>query len=332
MSSPRWHQCIASLLADASRTPAREQGEAFAPANIALVKYWGKRDPDLNLPCTSSLSVALGNLGATTRVSLAEADALTVNGQSEAPDGKVGRRLFDFLDPFRPTPETGFCVDTVSTIPLGAGLASSASGFAAMVNALDHLFGWDLPVTTRSILARIGSGSAARSVYGGFVEWQAGEQDDGSDSFAVPVESAWENLRVGLVTLSDAPKPVGSREGMNRTTATSALYRAWPDQVARDLPRMRDAIRAGDFSTVGPCAEQNALAMHATMWSAWPPVIYQLPETVALLHEVHAARADGLPVFATMDAGPNVKLLFEAASTDAVTERFANVRVVNPFG
>ena len=223
-------------------------------------------------------------------------------------------------------------METHTNVPVAAGLASSASGFAALVLALDELMGWGLGRKDLSILARMGSGSASRSLYEGFVEWHAGEREDGMDSYAEPLDTAWPDLRIGLVLLSEGEKPVGSREAMNRTVETSALYASWPDLVARDIGRIKPALMRQDLHAMGSIAESNALSMHATMIGAWPPVVYWTPESLRTMHEVWQLRADGLPLYFTMDAGPNVKLIYEAGSQDRVQEAFPGLISVQPFG
>lgn len=312
------------------RQPVHESAEAFAPANIALCKYWGKRDEALKLPLTGSLSVSLGQLGTRMRISLSERDSLSINDAPQLPESKAFKRLFAFLDLFR-TPGTAFRVESQNTIPMAAGLASSASAFASTVNTLNQLYGWELSDPQRSILSRLGSGSASRSICPGFVEWLQGERPDGIDSSAVALKSFWPEFRVGILTLSAAEKPVGSSEGMQRTLETSVLFNSWPNQVAKDLPMIREAVLQKDFKTLGPAAEQNAMAMHATMIAAWPPIIYWQPESVTTLRQVHALRAQGVEVYATMDAGPNVKLLFEADTETKLLQTFPDLKVIAPF-
>lgn len=307
-------------------------GGAFAPSNIALCKYWGKREPALNLPLTSSLSVSLGRLGTETCIHLKEGaqDAIALNGAPVAADKSFARRLTGFLNLFRPE---GMCfaVETRNNIPTAAGLASSASGFAALVLGLNDLFGWDLPRQKMSMLARLGSGSAARSVYDGFVVWHAGASDDGLDSFAEPVRFKWPDFRIGILELCTAEKPVGSRTGMNRTVETSTLFKEWPQKVRHDLNRIEVAIATRNFDLLGKTAESNALAMHATMLDAWPPLMYFQPESVAMMHRIWRLREEGLPLYFTMDAGPNLKLLFAAGHEAAVKEQFPDVQVIAPF-
>lgn len=317
MTDPIQH--IQSLLPP--HNSRRDSAEAYAPANIALCKYWGKRDTRLKLPVTGSLSVSLGVHGTRMTLRRATADHLILNGETVDPDSKTFRRLFAFLDLLR-DPGHRVAVNSHNTIPIAAGLASSASAFACAVKAIEALYDWDLPPHLRSILARLGSGSAARSVFDGFVEWHAGTAADGMDSFAEPLAPVWPDFRIGILTVSDAPKPVGSTEAMERTVRTAPLYTAWPAQVAHDLPRIRRAVLDHDFTTLGETAEHNALAMHATMIASFPPVIYWLPETTAQLHTVHRLRAQGLPVYATLDAGPNLKLLYTAEHEADVLKQF----------
>lgn len=312
------------------RQPAAQAADAFAPANIALCKYWGKREEALKLPLTGSLSVSLGELGTHMRISLSGSDRLSINSEDQPADSKAFIRLFAFLDLFR-SPGTGFQVDSQNQIPMAAGLASSASAFAATVDALNLLYGWNLTDPQRSLLARLGSGSACRSIHPGFMEWRAGERADGMDSYAVPLDTRWPDFRVGILTLSSARKPVGSGEGMRRTRESSLLFQSWPAQVARDLPVIRQAVMEKNLPALGAAAEQNAMAMHATMIAAWPPILYWQPESVATLHRVQGLRSEGLEVYATMDAGPNVKLLFESISEADLRRAFPELEVVAPF-
>lgn len=323
---------VRRILAKKSSKP-RERGSAFAPSNIALCKYWGKRNDELNLPVTSSLSVSLGKLGSKVTLSLRDkSDLVELNGKRLDRDSSFARRVSAFLDLFRPDKKTFFKVVAVNTIPTAAGFASSASGFAAMTMALNQLFGWKLNASELSILSRLGSGSAGRSVFTGFVEWRAGKRADGMDSYALPLKPKWPDLRMGLVVVSDKAKPIGSRPAMKRTRDTSALYRSWPAKVAKDLPRLKTAIRHRDFPMLGKVAESNALAMHATMIDSKPPIVYWLPESVIAMNKIWKLREDGLEVYFTMDAGPNLKILFLKKDTASVKKAFPKIQIVAPFG
>lgn len=306
--------------------------EAFAPANIALCKYWGKRDQTLNLPVTSSLSVSLGQKGTLTKLTVTAnpVDTVMLNHQPVDPSSDFLRRISTFLDDLLSADRCHFHVDTHSGIPVAAGLASSASGFAALTMALERLYEWQLSATELSILARLGSGSACRSLWQGFVEWQAGSRADGMDSFAVPLAASWPALCIGLSIVSGEGKHISSREAMQRTVETSPFYAAWPLKVAKDLQLVKTALETQDFSLLGRTAESNALAMHATMMSAWPPVVYAQPETIETIKKVWHLRDEGLPVYFTEDAGPNIKLLFLKKNSPIILKYFPGAEIVCP--
>jgi diphosphomevalonate decarboxylase len=276
--------------------------------------------------------VSLGKLGTTTTIGWAagDHDEVTLDGAEVDHESGFYRRLTDTLDGFRFNPGWRFRVVTKNTVPTAAGLASSASGFAALVLALDDWFGWNLDTRSLSILARLGSGSAARSVVPGFVEWHAGQRDDGMDSFAEKLDVTWPAFRIGWIRISTAAKAISSRDGMRRTMETSPLYDLWPAKVAHDLDAIRPALAARDLDQVGRIAESNALTMHATSLAAWPPVLYALPETVAAIHQVHALRREGVPVYLTMDAGPNVKILYEQQTGDTLKSAFPGLACAAP--
>ncbi|MDD3276699.1 MAG: diphosphomevalonate decarboxylase [Kiritimatiellales bacterium] len=322
------HKFVKLMLKRANGKPAT-RGEAFAPANIALCKYWGKRDADLNLPVNSSLSISLGKLGTKTVVKFAKtADRVFLNGKPAPKD--FADRISKYLDLFRADGQF-FEVRTKNNIPTAAGLASSASGFAALVKALDQLLGWGFNPRELSMLARLGSGSATRSLYEGFAVWHAGVRADGMDSYAESFSNAWKDLRVGILEVSNVRKKTGSTDGMNRTVETSELYEAWPAQADCDFDELRTAVAAQDFTLLGETAENNALAMHATMLAAWPPLCYWKPQTLALMQKVWQARENGLELYFTIDAGPNLKLLFLKENQAAVKKLFPKVQIVNPF-
>lgn len=324
---------VRQILAGKSNSIAKKTAQAFAPTNIALCKYWGKRNGEINLPMTASLSISLGDKGATTTISeiAARHDQITLNQQPIDIETAFAKRLAAFLDLFRPTPTTRYQVNTEMNIPVAAGLASSACGFAALVLALDQLYDWRLDPQSLSILARLGSGSASRSIWQGFVEWREGEAAHGMDSHGVSLPEQWPELRIGLHLLNTQQKPLSSREAMLRTVQTSQLYSAWPNQVRTDMQALKQALATKDFARLGQVAEANALAMHATMMSAWPPVIYSQPETIAAMRQVWQLRAEGIEVYFTQDAGPNLKLLFQANALAAIQTVFPQLQLCLPF-
>jgi diphosphomevalonate decarboxylase len=303
---------------------------ARANVNVALVKYWGKRDPALNLPAVGSISLTLDQLWAEARVGfIGAADRLEIDGRVAS--GTEAARLGDFLDLVRSEARVraAATVSTASNVPRGAGLASSAAAFAALALAASRAAGLDLDPGALSALARRGSGSAARSVFGGFVEWQRGERADGSDSIARPLADSdhWD-VRVVVALTEVTPKPVSSRDGMTRA-ATSALYPAWVAGAEADLAEARRAIRERDLQALGLIAEHSALKMHAVGLGARPPMLYWRGATVELMHRVWALRAEGAAAFFTIDAGPQVKVLCAPDDAARVAEALASVAGVS---
>jgi diphosphomevalonate decarboxylase len=324
---------IDRVLHGKSRVPQREKGLAFAPTNIALCKYWGKRNTELNLPITSSLSISLPDKGAMTTLTPHDKphDIIILNGDALSPDSAFVRRSVQYLDLFRSSQTWFLNIDIKMNIPVAAGLASSACGFASLVSGLNDLCNWQLPLRDLSILARLGSGSASRSLWSGFVEWHAGNQDDGMDSYAEPLAFEWPSLCVGILSIDERQKPISSRDAMLRTVNSSVLYGSWPKKVNTDMAMLKQAMKSHNFSLLGGTAESNALTMHATMLSAWPPVCYYLPETITAMHKVWQLRQDGLDIFFTQDAGPNLKLLYLEKDLAKVKAHFPAVESVNIF-
>ncbi|MFE5853490.1 diphosphomevalonate decarboxylase [Streptomyces sp. NPDC056500] len=304
---------------------------AVAHPNIALVKYWGKRDKVLVLPHAGSLSMTLDVFPTTTTVRITPGTAEDSVFIDNVPArGEALRRIVDFLDLVRA--RTGrrerARVETHNTVPVGAGLASSAAGFAALALAAATAYDACLDPTSLSRLARRGSGSACRSLFGGFVQWHAahpGEQDPDHASYAEPVHDVHPDLDIALIAvlLQTTPKPVSSREAMQRTVATSPLFPSWLRSTREALADMRAALKDGDLDRIGAIAERNALGMHAAMETALPPVTYRTPASHHLLNHVSALRERGEQTWATMDAGPNVKVLCPATDATRIAAELA---------
>lgn len=318
---------------DVPVTERRETGVAYAPTNIALCKYWGKRDTELNLPVTSSLSISLPDKGAMTtlRWNTKAVDVVTLNGKELAAEDPFVTRLSSYLDLFRTNDKWYLLVDINMNLPVAAGLASSACGFASLAAALNDLMQWQLVPRDVSLLARLGSGSAARSLWNGFVYWHEGIREDGMDSFGEPLDCEWPTLRVGILPISDAQKPISSRDAMLRTVNSSALYGSWPRKVSQDLSIFKQALKTKNFSLLGGTAESNALAMHATMLSSWPPICYFLPETLTAMQKIWEMRRAGCEVYFTQDAGPNLKLLFLQSQAKELLEAFPELEIIEVF-
>jgi diphosphomevalonate decarboxylase len=286
---------------------------ARAHPNIALVKYWGKRDAQRVLPHQSSFSVTLAPLEVTTTVELGTSStSVELNGRQAT--GRERERVVALVEAVgheARRPLGGARVVSRGNFPMAAGLASSAAGFAALARAARGAAGLPEDAAVTSRLARAGSGSASRSVQGGFCTWHRGSRADGEDSFATQdfTEAHWPELRLLACVLSSRQKEVSSRDGMQSTVETSPYYQAWVEDAEAEVPRARDAVKRRDLASLGAIAERNAWRMHATALAANPPLCYLLPETLAVLLALPAARAEGCPVFFTLDAGPNPVLL-----------------------
>ena len=303
----------------------------YAPSNIALSKYWGKRDAALNLPHNSSLSISLGKWGTKTEITPADQDSLTFNDHVLDATDPAAKKVWRFVDLFTGPDRTPLRIATQNSIPTAAGLASSASGFAALTLALDQAFDTQLSKETLSMLARFGSGSATRSFWHGFVKWNKGHMADGRDSHAHLVKGKMNDLRIAIVAVDTGPKSQSSRDGMNHTVATSPLFGTWPEQAEADCTAIERAVKEGEFDTLGQLAEANALAMHATMMAARPALTYLKPASWQVLETLWAARNEGLAAYATMDAGANVMLIFQDRATQDMRQVFPEAQVINPF-
>lgn len=282
-----------------------------AHPNIALIKYWGKLPGPDNVPAVPSLSITLDTLTTSTEVVEARADQLHLNGL-RVDDAKVEGCLENLRRRFAIPPVT---VRTDNNFPTAAGLASSASGFAALVTAIDTAFALRLTPAERSVLARQASASAARSIFGGFVTLK------GPDWRAAPLidAAAWP-LKVVIAVTDTAGKAVSSSDGMRLSAATSPYYPAWIETAEADFDVALQAIGARDFGRLAEVAEQSCLKMHGLMLSTRPALVYWNAATLACLHRIRALRAGGESVFFTVDAGPQVKAVCLPESRAAVAE------------
>lgn len=303
------------------------QATAEAHPNIAVVKYWGKRDTRLNLPAVPSLSVTLGRYRTRTSVTWGSDepdDALVLDGAPVA--GRALEKVSRFLDlvggPDRPRCR----VESENNFPTAAGLASSSSAFSALALAATAAAGRSPGLPALSALARRGSGSASRSLWGGWVRWHMGSAEDGSDSHGEPVAPPdhWD-VRVVVAMVNTGPKSVGSTAGMQDTARTCPFYDRWVETAPADVLEGLRAVRARDLERLGRVMEWSTLKMHATMMTSEPSIRYWRPETVAAMQVVEQLRASGTGAWYTMDAGPNVKVLCAAADADAVGEALRSV-------
>ncbi len=295
---------------------------AIAHPNIAFIKYWGNRNDRLRLPANGSISMNLADLVTQTCVSFEtglDADCLVLNNNPLT--GKSLLRLTSFLDVIRrKTNKKIFArVTSENNFPTGAGIASSAAAFAALALAATHALGLVLSEPELSRLARLGSGSAARSVPGGFVEWQAGASDAGSYAFSIAPPGHWDLVDL-IAIVANEHKPVSSTEG-HRLAGTSPLQSARLASAPPRLDACRQAILQRDFAALAEVTELDSNLMHAVMMTSRPPLFYWQPTSLALMKLIPQWRKAGLPVCYTLDAGPNVHLICLSDSAPVVQSR-----------
>jgi diphosphomevalonate decarboxylase len=295
---------------------------AIAHPNIAFIKYWGNRDDELRLPANPSLSMNLGDLHTTTTVAFEERlkrDEVIIDGQpaQEAARGRVSTHLH--LVRRQAGLRAAARVVSRSNFPAGVGIASSASAFAALTLAACAAAGLNLTEAELSALARRGSGSACRSVPGGYTEWMMGRGNATSFAHSIAPASHWE-LRDLVVVVSREHKTVGSSRG-HGLAVSSPLHAARLLAVPAMLAACKRALLARDLEAMGILIEEDAVMMHAVMMTSRPALYYWATATIGVIQAVQSWRAAGLPVYFTIDAGPNVHLICEAGDAPQVESR-----------
>ncbi|WP_057510142.1 diphosphomevalonate decarboxylase [Staphylococcus simulans] len=299
-------------------------GKARAHTNIALIKYWGKADEALIIPMNNSLSLTLDKFYTETRATFdaqLDRDYFYLNG--EEVDEKETQKISAYLNLVRERAGTALHarIDSTNFVPTAAGLASSASAFAALAAACNEALEMNLSDKDLSRLARRGSGSASRSIFGGFAEWEKGHDDESSYAHAIDADHWEDDLAMIFVVINQKSKKVKSRAGMSLTRNTSRFYQYWLDYVEADIAEAKAAIADKDFDRLGRVFEENGLRMHATNLGAQPPFTYLVPESYDAMALVHECREAGLPAYFTMDAGPNVKVLVQKQHQQAVIDK-----------
>lgn len=303
---------------------------ARAHPNIAFIKYWGNRDDALRLPANASISMNLEGLFAETTVewieSAAAGDTFVLNGAEQ--QGDPLRRVSTHLDLLRArlNLEARARVISSNNFPTGAGIASSAAAFAALTVAGAAAAGHTLSERELTTLARRGSGSAARSVPAGFVEWHMGDLHENSYAESVAGPQHWDLVDV-VAVVSTAHKPVGSTAG-HATAWTSDLQAARVAGAQERLDRVRRAILDRDFAPFAEVVEHDSNLMHAVMMTSRPPLFYWLPPTLTIMDAVRRWRAEGLQVCYTLDAGPNVHCICVKTAADEVKRRLSGMSEV----
>ena len=295
----------------------REPVTVRSYANIAIIKYWGKKKEKEMVPATSSISLTLENMYTETTLSSlptdATADAFYINGQlqNEAEHAKMSK----IIDRYRPAGEGFIRIDTQNNMPTAAGLSSSSSGLSALIKACNAYFKLGLDRSQLAQEAKFASGSSSRSFYGPLGAW---DKDSGE---IYPVETDLKLAMIMLV-LEDKKKPISSRDGMKLCVETSTTFDDWVSQSEKDYQDMLVYLKENDFAKVGELTEKNALAMHATTKTASPAFSYLTDASYEAMDFVRQLRGQGEACYFTMDAGPNVKVLCQEKDLEHLSEIF----------
>lgn len=302
---------------------------AVAPSNIAFTKYWGKKDEILRLPENGSVSITLSDLFTTTTLELSDKydkDEITINGGG-VEEGEADR-VIKHLDRVRKLANIDLKAKVVSknNFPIGTGLSSSASGFAALTLAAASAAGLNLSEKELSILARQGAGSACRSIPGGFVEWLDGNTSDTSYAKQIFPPDYWRIADV-VVIVSEGRKEISSTQGM-KAARSSPFMRLRLSRMKEKNKLVKKFIRERNFKQLGELIEQEALELHTIMLTQYPPLIYWTPGTLQIMKLTPHWRADGLPVYFTINTGQDIHLICEQKNTKKIQAKLKELDFV----
>jgi len=300
-----------------------------ASSDIALIKYWGKKDEALRLPENGSISFILAGLDTTTTVEFSERytqDQVVIEGNTLTREAK---RVREHLDRLRARADVSLRarVESTNTFPRGTGLSSSGSGFAALTYAAAAALDLHLSEREMSILARLASGTACRCVCGGFVEWRDGDTSDTSYAETIFPAEHWDLCDV-VAVVDEGMKEVSSTEG-HQAAQTSPFYPARMAHIGQKISAMRDAIARRDFTALGEIAEAETLEFHSILLTSQPPLVAWRPGTIDVINAVHGMRRAGIEAYFTINTGFNVHILTTPAHEDAVTVRLSALPAVN---
>lgn len=295
---------------------------AISPANIAFIKYWGNRDENQRIPFHGSISMNVTGAQTETTVEFSPdltEDELVIDGQP-AP-AKELQRVSVVLDQVRQKSGLNDRAKVTSTnsFPKGAGIASSASAFSALAIAASAAAGLELSKEQLSALARLGSGSASRSIPDGFVEWLPGEDHKSSYAVSLYPPNYWDIVDV-IAIVSGAEKKVGSTAG-HALAQTSRLYPARLATMPERIVKIKEAMAQKNFTAFGQILEEESYNLHAIMMTSHPGILYWTPATVEVLHTVETWRENGLEAYCTMDAGPNVHIICQGKDLETIQEK-----------
>lgn len=308
---------------------------AIAHSNTALIKYWGKRDEKLIIPMNNSISFTTNALTTTTTVEFSEEltkDSFILNDVEQT--GKPLKRVVEHLTIIREISKTNLKAKVFSknNFPTAAGLASSASGFAALTSAATNAVGLKLGTKKLSMISRRGSGSSCRSFYGGYVEWIA--SDENNESYAVQLaDENWFDIRDIVVVLKAPERKMSTREAMKLSIKTSPFFKSRLEAMDTNLAKIRSAIKERDFISLGSVAEMDCLSMHSVAITSNPPQIFWIPDTVKVMHFVENLREEKIDAYYTIDTGANLHILttpkFEKEIIKQLEEKIVPERIIS---
>ncbi|MFK7804977.1 MAG: diphosphomevalonate decarboxylase [Anaerolineae bacterium] len=308
-----------------------KKSTARAGSNIAFVKYWGNADDELRIPMNGSISMTLDAAHTITTVEFSsdfDKDILILN--EEDAGEKATARASKHLDHLRGLAGTALRARIVSSnsFPTGAGIASSASGFACLTMAAAGALGLELDKPALSRIARLGSGSASRSIDGGFVEWVPGTTHEDSVAFELAPADHWDLVDI-IAIVSQDEKDIGSSAG-HPLAHTSPFYKARLEEVTNNtLPQVRQAIMDKDFHRFGELIEEEAISLHVASMTSRPSILYWGPGSLAIMHALRRWRKEGGPHgYYTIDAGPNIHVIAEKSSADALVAKLKEIPYV----
>ncbi len=310
--------------------------KAVSHPNLALIKYWGKRDEKLFLPYNSSLSVSLDAFFTKIELSFSSKNEDEIFLKEAKKIKRIPRKkkekVVRFLEIIRKTFKKNvyFKIISFSNFPQGAGIASSASFFSGLSIAINKILNLNLSQKELSVLSRQGSGSSCRSVCEGFVLWHKGERKDGKDSFAETLfpKDWWKDFRIITLIFSIKEKEISSREGMRISVKTSPFYKLWSKSAEKDLKEIIEGLQKKDIEIVGKIAERNALKMHALCLSSNPPIFYFSSKTLKMIEFIKKMRKRNIKVYFTLDAGESLHLLSEKKFLKKILNEISKKRFV----
>ncbi|MFA6064987.1 MAG: diphosphomevalonate decarboxylase [archaeon] len=307
-----------------------------ANANIALTKYWGKKDAALKTPWNSSTSITLDGLETTTTVDFDKkykTDVFILDGKEYAETTDEYKEVKEQLDIIRGKAKIDLKAKVMSKndFPTAAGFASSASGLAALTFASAKAAGLNLSTKELSIISRMGSGSASRSLIDGFAIWHRGSASDGLDSFAEQIapKEHWPEFRILGCVVSKNAKKIKSRAGMAQSVKTSPIFETWYTTAEKDAQAMVQLIKDKNFEALGQLAQKNCLLMHSCAITTTPPVIYWAPGTLEVMHRVMEMQDEGMKCYFTMDGGPQVKIICLEKDVKAIKKEIKKLESVH---